>query len=310
MVASLMNSMQRRIFALVAMVSLVAVGTAPAGQIAFNFAAGGTLNTNSSNAQISTFLTGQMAGGTSVTVTGAQVNTNYTGDGHVVGPVISGNVVPWTLGNTGGTVTNPTAPTANIPYSAYLSNANSNGPNGTSQTITMAFNNVPIYAVQFQFEIFPDGTWDPAHPTQNIPDFEFSALDASSHVVAAKYNGNLTALPWIVYGVSPGNADPYLPGSPNTYTHSTVSGTSGVENVPQLIGTATFVFSSNQPATTLTFTDWPETIGINNLIINPNGITPFTTPSPAPPSAVLLGFGAFGVLAFAARSRRRSAVVA
>jgi hypothetical protein len=300
-----MSSLRRRVALLITAVSLWAAGTASAGQIAFDFS---SLNVNSSNASISSLMTSQA--GSTVTVTGAQVNTNYTGDGHVVGPKIGSTIVPWTLGDSGGTVSNPTAPTTTNPtYKPYLANAVPGGPNGSSTTITMKFN-TPIYAVTFDFEIFPDGTWDPNNPTQNVPDFEFSATDSTNHVVAAKTNGSMTALPWVVYGVSPGSVDPYLPGNPTTYTHSTVSGTTGTENVPQLIGAVTFVFSTNDPATSLTFADWPQQIGINNLIINPNGVTPFTTTVPAPPSAMLLGFGAIGVLGFVARSRRRQPAMA
>src|SRR5262249_32110186 len=107
-------------------------GAASAGQIAFNFS---SLNVNSSNAQISALMTSQA--GSTVTVTGAKVNTNYTGDGHVVGPKIGSTIVPWTLGDSGGTASNPTAPTTTNPtYTPYLANAVPGGPNGSSSTIT------------------------------------------------------------------------------------------------------------------------------------------------------------------------------
>jgi hypothetical protein len=300
-----MASLRRLIPGLAVAASLLATGVAPAAPITFNFT---SFNTNDSNATISSLLSTQA--GSTVTVTGAQVNNNYTGDGHVTGPVIGGNVVPWTLSDTGGTVTNPTAPTvANPTQVSYLANANGLGPNGTSTAITMAFS-VPVYSVQFDFEIFPDGTWNPANPTQNIPDFEFSATDSGNHNAPMEYNGNLVASPWIVYGVSPGSTDSYLPGNPTTYTHSTVSGTGSAENVPQLIGVATFQFSSTDAATTLSFADWPATIGISNLTINPAGIGPYTSTVPGPSSSVLFGFGALGVIGMMARSRRSKAATA
>jgi hypothetical protein len=305
-----MASLRRLIPGLAVVASLLTAGIAPAGQIALNF---GSFNTNWSNAQISSALTTQAnaaQSGATVSVSGAQVNNNYTGDGHVTGPVIGGNVVPWTLSDTGGSVLNPTAPTvANPTQVSYLANANGLGPNGTSTAITMTFN-VPVYSIEFDFEIFPDGTWNPNNPTQNIPDFEFSATDSSNHTAAMEYNGNMVASPWIVYGVTPGSTDPYLPGNPTTYTHSTVSGTGSAENVPQLIGEATFQFSSSDPATTLTFADWPATVGISNLIINPNGVGPFTSTVPAPSSSLLFGFGALGVIGMMARSRRRKVATA
>jgi MYXO-CTERM domain-containing protein len=283
-VQSMMPSHLRLIPALVAAVALMAGGAARAGQIAFNFS---SLNTSSTNAQISSLMSSQA--GSAVTVTGAQVNTNYDGDDHVVGPTIGGTVVPWTLGDSGGTATNPTAPTSKTPtYSAYLA---------TTGTITMNFS-TPIYAVTFDFEIFPD-----ASPP--VPTFEFSATDSSNKVVAAQYQGNMTNLPWVVYSIAPGSNDAYLPGDPVTSTHSPNSGTGSTETSDQLIGEVTFVFSASDPATSLTFADWPQEIGINNLIINPNGVTPFTSVVPAPPSAVLLGFGALGLAGFVARSRRR-----
>lgn len=303
-----MASLRRFVPGLAAAAALLTAGVAPAGQIAFNF---GSLSTSLSNAQISSALTTQAnaaQSGATVSVSGAQVNNNYTADGHLTGPVIGGNVVPWSLGDSGGTVSNPTAPTvANPTQVSYLANANGLGPNGTSTGITMTFN-VPVYSVQFDFEIFPDGTWSPSNPTQNIPDFEFSATDSSSHTAAMEYNGNLVGSPWIVYGVTPGSTDPYLPGNPTTYTHSTVSGTGSAEDVPQLIGTATFQFSSTDPAYSLTFADWPATIGISNLIINPNGVGAFTSVAPAPPSSLLFGLGALGMFGVMARRRKLAAV--
>ena len=71
-----------------------------------------------------------------------------------------------------------------------------------------------------------------------------------------------------------------------------------------------FQFASNAPAYKLTFTDWPEEIGIDNLVINPNGLGPFVVGAPAPPSGLLLGMGALGLAGFTVRSRRRMGVVA
>jgi hypothetical protein len=204
-----------------------------------------------------------------------------------VGPTISGTVVPWTLGDSGGTVSNPTAPTTKTPtYSPYLA---------TTDQFTIKFAN-PITAVQFDFEIFPD-----ASPP--VPQFEFSAADASNNAATLFLNGttNVGTL-WTVNAIAPGAHDPYLPGNPVTYTHSVTSGPTTTETTNQLMGVASFTFST--PVTQLTFADWPEEIGIDNLTI-----TTGVAAAPAPPSALLLGFGALGVAGFVARSRRRLAAV-
>jgi hypothetical protein len=229
------------------------------------------------------------AGSTVTVSSGVQVNTTYDGDDHVVGPTVSGTVVPWTLGDMGGTVTNPTAPTSKTPtYSAYLAST-------SSFTITFS---VPVYSVEFDFEIYPD-----ASPP--VPQFEFSATDASNHAATMYYNNASVGTMWTVNAIAPGANDPYLPGDPATYTHSVTSGTGSTETSNQLLGVAAIQFSSSDPVYSLTFADWPEEIGINNLVINPSGLGPFTSVVPAPNSALLLGFGVLGVMGFAARSRRR-----
>jgi MYXO-CTERM domain-containing protein len=284
-----MRSLHRKLPALV-LAALCAVGPVSAGQIAFNF---GSLSTSDSASQISSALSTQ-AGSTVTVSSGVQVNNNYTGDSHVTGPVIGGVVTPWTLGDTGGTVTNPTAPTSNNPtYTSYLA---------TTSSFTMTFS-VPVYSVEFDFEIFPD-----ASPP--VPQFEFSANDSGNHATTLYTGGVSVGTQWTVNAIAPGSNDPYLPGDPATYTHSQTSGSGSTETSNQLLGVAVFQFSASDPAYSLTFADWPEEIGINNLIINPNGVGPFGSVVPAPPSAVLLGFGALGVVGFAAHSRRRRIAVA
>jgi hypothetical protein len=291
-----MAKLRRRLLLLAAIASVLCAGAASAGQIAFNFS---SLNTSSTAAQISSLMTSQAVtqGGAGWTVSvssGVQVNTNYAGDNHVVGPTIGGTVVPWTLGDSGGTVTHPTAPTsANPTYSAYLA---------TTSSFTITFNK-PVTSVEFDFEIFPA-----ASPP--VPQFEFSAADASNHTVAMYYNNTLVGQPWTVNAIAPGAHDPYLPGNPVTYTHSPVSGPSSTETSNQLLGVGVFQFTAAAPAYQLTFADWPEEIGINNLIINPTGVGSFVGTTPAPPSALLLGFGGLGIAAFVARSRRRVLVAA
>jgi hypothetical protein len=278
-------SLRRYILGVSVAVCLLVARAAPAGQIAFNFS---SLNTSSSASDIATLMT-QQAHSTVTVATGSniKVNTTYAGDGHVVGPTFGSTVVPWTLGDSGGTVFNPTAPTSASPtYSAYLASTGS---------FTIIFS-VPVYSVAFDFEIFAA-----ASPT--TPQFEFSGADKNGAAVAMYYNNALvTSLPWTVDAIKPGdpNQNQYLPS--DTYTHSPNSGPSSTEQSKQLLGVAMFQFTSSAPAYQLTFADWPEEIGINNLVIN--------YPMPEPSSAVLFGFGALGVAGFTSWSRRRRRVSA
>jgi MYXO-CTERM domain-containing protein len=285
-----MYSLQSRISGLTLAVSLLVSGVAPAGQIAFNFAALGSSDTA---AQIGAALSAQ-AGSTVTVSSGVMIENTYAGDNNVVGPKIGSTVVPWTLGDSGGTVTNPTAPTVASPtYTNYL---------GTTSSFTMTFS-VPITSVEFDFEIYPD-----ASPP--VPQFEFSASDINNNAATVYYNGVSQGTTWTVNSVAPGANDPYLPGDPATYTHSPASGSGSTETADQLLGVAVIQFSASDPVYSLTFADWPQEIAINNLIINPTGVGAFGSVAPAPSSAVLLGFGALGVAGFAARSRRRRPVVA
>jgi hypothetical protein len=249
--------------------------------VLFNF---NSLNTSSTASQIGAAMSTQM--GSTVTVTGnVQVNTTYDGDAHVTGPVISGTVVPWTLGDMGGTVLAPTAPTTKTPtFNPYLA---------TTSSFTLNFS-APITSVQFDFEIFPD-----ASPP--VPTFEFSAADASNNAATLFLNGTTNVgTQWTVNAIASGANDPYLPGNPATYTHSVTSGPTVAETTNQLLGAVTFTF--NKAVTHLTFADWPQEIGVDNLVV--------TTATPAPPSAILLGFGALGIVGFVTRSRRRLAAAA
>ena len=181
---SLMRFIKRVAPAIAVAVSLVAAGFAPAGQIAFNFA---SLNSNDTAAQIGAALSTQ-AGSTVTVSSGVQIENTYTGDNHVVGPTVSGTVVPWTLGDSGGTVTNPTAPTVTNPsYTNYL---------GTTSSFTMTFS-VPVYSVEFDFEIYPD-----ASPP--VPQFEFSTADASNHASTIYYNSTSMGTLWTVNAIAPG----------------------------------------------------------------------------------------------------------
>jgi hypothetical protein len=109
--------------------------------------------------------------------------------------------------------------------------------------------------MSFDFEIFPDNTCQslsncggPSHP--NLPDL--TVVSNGSHQVAE------------YYGVVPGQA-----GSYNTaYIHSPASGWFSSELGPQLLGSSgTLTLPAG--TTQLEFKDWPATIAINHLAIDP-----------------------------------------
>jgi len=79
------------------------------------------------------------------------------------------------------------------------------------------------------------------------------------------------------------------------YTHSPASGATGTELAPQLLGT--FSMSLNG-ATKIEFVDWPQRIGIDNLVLR-------TVPEPG--SLALLAGGLLGWNFFRRRSKARLA---
>jgi hypothetical protein len=243
----------------------LALGAAPsaqAGTITFDF---GSLSNGASNAQIQTLMNSLLPAGESVTVTGAVASNNYNGDGHVTGP---------TTGSTSFTL-------------AQLDPANNrtfikNDTDHSSNEIKMVFSGLTISSISFDFEIFPDGTCPSlsncggsGHP--NLPDL--TVISNGSHQVAE------------YFGVVPGQA-----GSYNTsYIHSPASGQFSNELAPQLLGSSGIL---NLPAgtTQLEFQDWPATIAINHLKIDP---------VPEPGTITLLASALIG-LAAALRRRTRA----
>lgn len=233
---------------------------------------------NQADISIATFIGHSLPAGAAVTVKGALIQSTYDGEGHVVGPTYNHTVVPWTLGDTGYSGGHLSKPSANPIYSSFLTNAGFPYSRPVSTGITMTFSHYLISKVSFTFEIFPDGTG-------NIPDLTFSgskdgkAISLSS-VTATTYNGS----PYI--GSFGTNNDSWtaLGVRPNVYT---TSHNSSRETSLQLLGTASFVFSS--PVNALSFQDWPALIGINDLELTPPEQPHVLTP--APRSAVLFGLG-------------------
>lgn len=249
--------------------------SAHAGTVTFNF---NSLASGVGSSGVQTYLQGLLTGGATVSVSaGAVTDTNYNGDGHVVGP------------GSGSTYTSATLGT-----DTFLRNVS--GIAGWSFTFGGGF---IIDSVSFDYEIFPDASCTQLTATScggaavggiypNQPDLTFST--------------NLGQV-FHYYGLAPGTGASGPAGNPSasTYTHSPISGSS-TEKTPQLIGSTGLLNLGG--ATALTFMDWPATIGIDNLVINfrnPPGIQAV----PEPGTLFLLGSGlALGV--YARRKARKA----
>jgi len=189
-------------------------------------------------------VSGLTAGGTAGG--GVAVDQTYTGDGHVVGP----GGASLTLGNSNGATSNSsTTPGA---YDSFISNTadpeGSNGPAQLSQGILITFSHGVSLTGTFSFdlEIFPDASCPSSCGTP--PDLKFAV--------------NGTTLQTYL-GVVPSN-----PGADGNSTRSPMMTT---ETAPQYIGVSVPITLTN--ATSLSFMDWPATIGVDNLRL-------VTTPEP------------------------------
>jgi len=232
---------------------LGAVASAQAGSITFDF---GFLTNGASDAQIQTFMNTLLPGGGSVTVTGAVASNSYNADGHVTGPGTGSS--SFSLAQLDPAV-----------HGTFIENDTGH----SSNEIKMVFSGLAISSISFDFEIFPDNTCTSlsncgGSSHSNLPDL--TIISNGSHQVI-EYGG-----------VAPGQA-----GSYNTaYIHSPASGQFSNELAPQLLGSSG-ALSLPAGTTQLEFQDWPATIAVNHLIINP-------VPEPATMTLLassLLGFG-------------------
>ena len=143
------------------------------------------------NSAVQSYMTGVLAG-TTVTGAGELSNNQYTGDGHVVGPVSGTTVTPLTLGSTNGGVQHSLSTTSPDNYIV-------NNPS-TNTTIEIIFPKA-MYTVSFDYEIFPDGTcpnptsgvshiW--AVPALRVP----TGRTSSSMLTAASYPTYSDYKPW------------------------------------------------------------------------------------------------------------------
>lgn len=225
--------------------------------------------------------------GKSVAVTGAKGELNYTGDGHVVGPV-NGGVTALTLGRSDGWF--PGAPDS----TKHTSTLDTFLVNEGADRITMDFNFL-VYAVSFDYEIFPNGncpqvgTGCPNTSDSDWPDFKLETFSA----------GQGTVQEFRTFGVVPSVAG-------TQYTKSPNSGAAGTELAPQLVTTSGVIYFENG-ITKLSFIDWPVKIGIDNLQLSddvcdtPNGCAPPPPVIPEPSSLLLMGSGLAGVLGFGSK---------
>jgi hypothetical protein len=227
--------------------------------IVFTFDSPGSgLNTSSTSANIAAYMSSVLGCLNCVTLnSGVHVDHGYTGDGHAVGP----GGVALTLGDSNGATSNNASITTNA-NDLFLANTSDSSSSSTDR-IVINFTQPMSGVFSFDFQIFPDGTCPSLSncgtSQSNLPDLEFSALNASNTVLSS--HTFWAVAPCATVGACQGSANS---GTNGSSIHSPASG-SGTELAPQLIGTYTTGYLNN--VTQLDFIDWPATIAIDNLKI-------------------------------------------
>lgn len=254
------------LLALSARAAAAPIPAVPAG-VTFTF---NDLAEGAGNAAVQSSLSAVWAG---TTVTGALGQRTYLADGHVVGPVVDGAVVPLTLGSTDGGAWH-------AGYDGFVANQ----PSTDRFTITLP---APVYAVAFDFQIFPNGH-------EAVPDFTFAADGAVVFHLLGRKPGSAAAPAGVVPGVA----------LTDTPAHSPFSGTGAAEPVYQLLGHYAGLFPNG--VTRLEFIDWPQRVAIDNLSVDP-AAPAAAVPTPEPAAALVWAAGLAGVAAAARRARGRAA---
>ncbi len=236
---------------------------AHAGTVSFNF---NSLAENSTPAQIQAYMNTVLqtvCATCSVTVTGAFADTTYTATGNVVGP----GGTSLTLGNSDGATNNSNSSAVHSgPNDTFLATVN-DADNTSDTQINLVFSGISFTNAGFDYEIFPDAS--------NTGDFTLQAGNGGSlaNVTSFGSGGSVTAV------------------APSSHLNGT-STTPGNGNV-QYISTGSWSLGGSDAD--ISFEDWPEAIGIDNLVVT------YNTPTVPEPTSILLLASVGAFLVFKAR---------